>query len=214
MFGMAIQKMKCHTTRQLHLLYSNQTIRPYLIFLFPILRDLRIITKEFQLKKGDNLAIFQGLKDFFLRLAKRILKPEVIENNTRNNSIERLLNLNLDTDFCLWPLDQIDFGGVFLEKIENMTPDIRIDLKNRAKAYMKKLFTGMQSRLKAMFATVEKIEPFDLPRFFTNPPTVAQLHKPFFKTDEASKVLLESQIRGVIATFQNRYLLTYSFLNF
>ena len=214
MFGMAIQNMKCHTTRQLHLIYCDQTIRPYLLFLFPILRDLRIITKEFQLKKGDNLAIFQGLKDFFLRLAKRFLKPEVIENNTRNNSIERLLNLNLDTDFCLCPLDHIDFGWIFLQKIENMTPAIRIDLKNRAKNYMKKLFTGMQSRLKTIFATIEKIEPFDLPGFFTNPPTVAQLKKPFFKTDEVSKVSLEYQIRGVIATFENRYLLTYLFLNF
>ena len=214
MFGMAVQNMKCHTTRELNRIYGDKTVRPYLLFLFPILRDMRIITKEFQLKKGDNLAIFQGLKEFFLRLAKRILKPEVIENNTRNNSIERLMNLNLDTDFCLLPLDQIDFGQVFLAKIENMTPDIRIDLKNRAKAYMKKLVTGMQSRLKAMFATVEKIEPFDLPGFFTNPPTVAHLKKPFFKTDEVSKVSLEYQIRGVIATFQNRYLLIYLFINF
>ena len=117
MFGMAVQNMKCHTTRELNRIYGDKTVRPYLLFLFPILRDMRIITKEFQLKKGDNLAIFQGLKDFFLRLAKRILKPEVIENNTRNNSIERLMNLNLDTDFCLLPLDQIDYGQVFLAKI-------------------------------------------------------------------------------------------------
>ena len=104
-------------------------MRPYLIFLFPILRDLRIITKKFQSTKGNNLEIFRELHDFFMTLARRILKPAIF----REKTAEQLCELNIDTEFCILSLDNTDYGQLFLREIENLPEQLQTELKTRAR---------------------------------------------------------------------------------
>ena len=114
-----------------------------LLFMYPILVDLRKITKLFQLKTGNNLEIFSELKQFILDLCKRILKPAIIERN----NFHQLLALDLSTDFCLLHIDDVNYGSAYLDEISKFNTKTQVDLKTRARNYIKILITGFQNRL-------------------------------------------------------------------
>lgn len=200
MFESASVKKKDYITRELASCYRNPIMRPYLIFIFPILRKLRIITKKFQLKKGDNLEIFMSLQDFFKGLARRILKPEAI----KNNSLEQLCTLNLDTEFNFLSKEHTDYGMAFEKAIENLDETIKSEMLDRARRWMHVLFKGLQARLLGTFDLVSNIEKFSMPLFFVNPPTIKDYKKPFFKMDALSLAVLEDEQRNLIAKFERR----------
>jgi hypothetical protein len=177
-------------------------MRPYLIFIFPMLRQLRIITKKFQLKKGDNLEIFVSLQDFFMGLARRILQPTAI----RENNAEQLCRLNLTTQFNFLSKEHTDYGMAFLNEIENFEESIKSEMMDRARTWMHVLFTGLQARLVGTFKLVAKIEKFSLPNFFRNPPTIQDYRRPFFKMDALSWAVLEDEQRNLIAKFETRFI--------
>ena len=200
MFECAAAKKKDYITRELSSVYRNRIMRPYLIFIFPLLRQLRIITKKFQLKKGDNLEIFVSLQDFFMRLARRILKPTAI----RDNSAEQLCRLSLTTEFNFLSKEDTDYGMTFLNEIQNFDEEIKSEMMDRARNWMHTLFTGLQGRLVGTFELVAKIDKFSMPLFFVNPPTIQDYRKPFFKTDALSQAVLEDEQRNLLATFERR----------
>ena len=65
MFNMAALKLKDKTVRDLSDQFKDNRNRALMIFLNPLLTDLRILTLLFQKKKVDNLKIFAALKDHF-----------------------------------------------------------------------------------------------------------------------------------------------------
>ena len=100
-------------------------------------------------------------------------------------------------------MEKTDYWQSFLRPIENLPQETQTELQVRAKNWMKVLFMGFQKRLVGTFKTIAKIEPFELPQFFVKTPTIEKFKKPFFKTDDVSLALLENQVRGVIAAFEN-----------
>ena len=65
MFELAYLKEKDdYRAKELSRLFKVKEYYALLLFIYPILRDLRRITKLFQCHTGDNIQIFHELKDF------------------------------------------------------------------------------------------------------------------------------------------------------
>ena len=103
--------------KNLYQMYSDEVNRVLLLFIYPILIELRVITKQLQSKTADNMKMFAGMKTFFLDLARKVLRKSTVDNNTA----EHLCKIQLKSkksDFsppiCLLKLDEIQFGQTFL----------------------------------------------------------------------------------------------------
>ena len=156
-------------------------------FIFPVLRDLRRITKLFQKKTADNLKIFEEIKLFFLDLANRILRKSTIDNNT----VEQLCGIKLDdASICLLSLDDTKYGEIFNRDMMQFSQNTRKLLKTHAANFLRELFKGLQKRLRGTFKLVQDIEPFSLPRFKNNPPKVSDFKKPFFDTGKITSSMI------------------------
>ena len=129
--------------RELNVLLGVGEYKAILLFMFPILKDLRRITKLFQTKTGNNLQIYAELKQFVLDLCRRILKPSVL----KANNVYQLLNLDLTTNFNLLSLNDTDFGNVFLREISRFPASHQLDLKNKAREYMRTLMRNLQHHI-------------------------------------------------------------------
>ena len=140
-----------YTAKELVRLYTTPQYKVLLLFMFPILKDLRRITKLFQLNSGNNIEIYEELKGFIYRIAKRFLKPSVIERN----NIYQLMNLDLSTEFNLLPLNSVDYSTAFDEEMPKFDPQTRNDLKTFARNYLKEVFTGMQGRIATTLKTLQ-----------------------------------------------------------
>ena len=142
---------KDYHAKELAKLYSFGQYKAFLLFLFPILSDLRRITKVFQLKSGNNLELYEELKECIVNLATRFLKPAVIQRN----NIYQLMYLDLTTDFCLLPLNSVNYGTPFENEMKKFTPQDRLDMQNRARDYLKTLFLELRGRLCGTIKTLQ-----------------------------------------------------------
>ena len=50
--------------KELRKLFETKEFKALLLFMHPTLRDLRLITKAFQLKTGNNLDVYEQIKTF------------------------------------------------------------------------------------------------------------------------------------------------------
>ena len=195
----SLNRKNDYNARLLAGMYKNEENRSLMLFLLPFLRELRRITKIFQLKKADNLKIFHELKVFFLDIGKRILKPQII----RENNTSQLCDLSLSTDFCYLSVENVDYGAVFEESITRFNRQKQIELKQRGQKFLQELFKGLQKRLKGSLETVMKIEPFILSNLKVKPLTLSDFKQPFFDTDSVSLTVLEGQARKIQEAIQD-----------
>ena len=144
-FLIAYQKEKCYEAKTLHSMFNDEQNRLYMLFIHPILKDLRRITKLFQSNSGDNIKIYSELESYFLALATRILKPAIL----KNKSADELCELILDTSFCMLPTEAIDFGDYFLQKLarSSLSKEVKNSVLTSAAKFLKELFIGLQKRL-------------------------------------------------------------------
>jgi hypothetical protein len=113
-FQIAYNKEKCFQAKTLFLLYEDKKNYLFLLFLHPILQELKRLSKLFQSNTADNLRIFLELEASFRSFATRILKPTILNSN----SSEDLSALNIDTEFCLLETDSVDLGSLFLQQLD------------------------------------------------------------------------------------------------
>ena len=157
MFELAYLKNKDdYLAKELSRLFKVKEYYALLLFIYPILRDLRRITKLFQCHTGDNIQIFHELKDFIHNLARRFMKPEIIERN----NIYQLMKLEQslkESDYCILHLDDVNYGGAFLREISKFNLETRMDLRFKARDFMKTLFLQMANKLSGTLETVRYV---------------------------------------------------------
>ena len=103
-------------------MFKEESNRVLLMFIYPILKELRRITKLLQTKTADNMKIFAEMKTLFLDLARKILRKSTVDNN----SAEHLCKIKLESKkdgfsppMCLLKVEEMDFGQTFLQGKSN-----------------------------------------------------------------------------------------------
>lgn len=88
----------------------------------------------------------------------------------------------------------MDFGHVFLMELakSRLSPDVRIDIKQRARAFLVDIFKGLQLRLKGSLSLFKKLEVFVTSTFQTTLLTPLNFPPPFFPQDP--KLLSEIEL--------------------
>ncbi|KAL3192020.1 hypothetical protein MRX96_018139 [Rhipicephalus microplus] len=64
-------------------MYYDEKNRAYLLFLEPLLTDLKRVNKMFQGEDVDPFGIFEELQKLYNRLLARILKPPVLRQHDK-----------------------------------------------------------------------------------------------------------------------------------
>ena len=115
---MVAQKEKDYNARNLYQMFKEESNRVLLMFIYPILKELRRITKLLQTKTADNMKVFSEMKALFLDLARKILRKSTVENN----SAEHLCKITLESKndgfsppMCLLKVEEMQFGQTFLQ---------------------------------------------------------------------------------------------------
>ena len=141
-FQVAYLKEKCFEAKTLHDMYSDPQNYLYLLFLLPILKELKRLNKMFQSNTADPLRVFADLEASFVSFGRRILKPAILSSN----NVEQLTQLNLETEFCLLEPDSVDLGSSFLKALasSSLTESQKADLKIRGRNFLKEVFVGFQ----------------------------------------------------------------------
>ncbi len=192
-FSVAYQVERCYEAGVLHKMFEDEQNRMFMLFLHPVLKELRRITKTFQSNSGDNMKIYSELEAFFLALGTQILKPAILKNKTT----EELCNLNIDSNFCMLPTEAIDFGENFLFKLERskLSTEAKNNVLTKASAFLKELFMGLQKRLQGTFGLMKHVQKFMMPKFLENPLARSDLIAPFFPQDDTSLGEIEGKFR-------------------
>ena len=182
------------SAEQLAKLFNDERNRTYLLFLKPHLVDLRRITKNFQSKSSDNLEVFNQVSTYFQKVASKILKSDYIEGKNVHE-IARITESEINS-FHL-SLDDVGYGRVFSKQLDQNTFENSTQMRRNCYNFLKKLFMGLQRRLKVTLKTVETFEPFTLPKFKNSPPTLENFVEPFFKTDLVSQADYDSIMEDI-----------------
>ncbi len=192
-FQIVYSKEKCFQAKTLAEMFNDEKNHLYLLFLFPIIKELRRLTKLFQSNSVDNFRIYSELEMAFKSLALRLLKPSIISSN----SIDRLCELNLDTDFCLLEPDSVDLGSSFLKNLEksNLSVGEKTDLRIRGKAFLKEVFVGFQKRLRGCLAMMRKVSLFSINNFASSNLKSENFISPFFPQDSTSLSEIEEKTK-------------------
>lgn len=180
-FQLESEKEKSQTARMLFEMYNDDFNRLYLIFLNPVLSELKRLSKHFESNTDDPFSVYAELQSYFLQLARRILKPQTL----RVNSCEGLCNLDLSTDFCILAVNDVDLGQVFERELQQsrLSSDVKFDMKKRATAFLKELFKGLQKRLVGSFSLMTKVQKFIPKEFLSNNFKVKDFVEPFFRQE-------------------------------
>jgi hypothetical protein len=67
-------------------MFEDDQNRLFMLFLHPVLKELRRITKTFQSNSGNNMNVYAELETFFLQILKAAIR--------KNKSSEELYCLN------------------------------------------------------------------------------------------------------------------------
>ena len=123
-----------------------------LLFLFPMLRDLRRLTKPFQRKQANNLVIYNEIQVFFMDLARKILKDSIL----RNSTVQQLCEINLSTTFCFLSLNDVTFGDVFVQSIRKFDVDTQNNLKKSSSSIYEAIICSITSKIERNVANNKK----------------------------------------------------------
>ena len=192
-FAVAYEKESCYEAGTLHNMFRDDRNRLFMLFLYPVLKELRRITKMFQSNSGDNIKVYSELEQFFLALANQILKPAIL----RNKSSEELCSLNIESNFCILPIDSVDFGGTFLQKLENskLSVEAKNEILKKAAGFLKELFMGMQKRMSGTFQLMKNVYKFAMPGFLEKKLEKVDLIAPYFPQDDLSMAEIDAKFR-------------------
>ena len=197
-FNIAYIKEKCFAAKTLYEMYCDPKNYLYLLFLLPILNELKRLTKLFQSNVADILRVFGDLESAFITLSRRILKPAIISAN----STEQLASLNLASDFCFLDPESVDLGSTFLLKLQksSLTAEEKLDLKIRGKNFLKEVLIGFQKRLCGTLNMMKKIACFRSENFLSTRFVASNFPAPFFAQDQLSLSELEERAKLLQAT--------------
>lgn len=198
-FEMAYQKERCYEAKILAEMYKDPQNRLYLIFLHPVLKELKQISTNFQSNKPDSIKLYTELEVYFMMTARRVLQPAIVNQN----SAEQLCDLKItpDSDFYFLPPKYADLGATFLDRLDKAGPCVNKEvIKDTANLFLKHLFLGLQSRVKASLIMFKKMSPFQLPNFLEKSLNICDLSAPFFPQDVLALSGLEEKARIIKAT--------------
>ncbi|KAL3253753.1 hypothetical protein MRX96_054526 [Rhipicephalus microplus] len=132
--------------RLLKEMYNDEKNRAYLLFLQPVLTDLKRVNKMFQGENMDPLGIFEDLRKLYNRLLARILKPSVLRQHDEASLCDLDL-VNLESIYL--NVDDADFGSSFNDHINelHLASEERVLLKQRCFAFLKACASDLQKRL-------------------------------------------------------------------
>lgn len=147
---------KAYSVRLLKEMYHDERNRAYLLFLEPLLTDLKRVNKLFQGEDVDPLGVFEELQKLYKRLVARILKPSVLRHHDEVSICDIDL-MNLESIFL--GLDDVDFGGSFTDHVSNirLTTEEQHSLKRRCFAFLKACASDLQKRLPNATSLVRKL---------------------------------------------------------
>ena len=190
-FQLAYSNERCYQAKILHEMFCDEKNYLFLLFLHPILKELKRLTKLFQSNSADFLRVFLDLESAFLAFGRRILKPAVMSSNNTTN----LAELNIDSDFCLLEPGSVDLGSSFLQMLErsSLTSSEKLDMKMRGKNFLKEIFQGFQKRLRGSFHLLKKIDIFSYENFMKSTLVEQNFLPPFFPTDKPTLAEVEQK---------------------
>ena len=139
-----------YTAKELAKLLRTPQYRALLYFMFPILKDMRRITKMFQFKTGSNLDIYEELKSFITTIAQRFLKQVVIQRN----NIYQLMDLDVTTEFNVLKLEDVNFGTTFEKELAKFDRKTQFELRTFGREYLRTLFMELQKKLSTLLRTL------------------------------------------------------------
>ena len=188
---LAYSNERCYQAKILHEMFCDEKNYLFLLFLHPILKELKRLTKLFQSNSADFLRVFLDLESAFLAFGRRILKPAVMSSNNTTN----LAELNIDSDFCLLEPGSVDLGSSFLQMLErsSLTSSEKLDMKMRGKNFLKEIFQGFQKRLRGSFHLLKKIDIFSYENFMKSTLVEQNFLPPFFPTDKPTLAEIEQK---------------------
>ena len=173
--------------------FKDESNKIWFIFVLPILKELRRLTKLFEKKSADNFTIYKEICTYFVSLGQRILKPAILSRNTT----AQLCELELDTDYCFLSLDDADLGYQFLTKVKNLrvSETQKLNMRQRAFNSLKSLFHGIQKRMSNTIEIFEDMEPFSLPNFIEKAPDSKCFKGLYFDTNKVRNGIIEQKVR-------------------
>lgn len=144
-FRIAKEKERCYTARTLHEMYSDKRNRLYIVFLKPLLADFQRVNILFQHLNADQFRLFQELKDLVMCILRRILRPSAVS-----------LNVNLEFLIYYLPVDQVDFGHLFLSELSeaDLPSEMKEEIKLRCHGFLK---TAARSVLKRLPLAIDSL---------------------------------------------------------
>ncbi|KAH9371237.1 hypothetical protein HPB48_013518 [Haemaphysalis longicornis] len=147
---------KAYSVRLLKEMYNDEKNRAYLLFLEPLLTDLKRVNKMFQGEDVDPLGIFEELQKLYNRLLARILKPSVLRQHDEASLCDLDL-VNLESIYL--SVDDADFGSSFNDHINelHLASEERMLLKQRCFAFLKACASDLQKRLPNTTSLVRKL---------------------------------------------------------
>ncbi|XP_078521674.1 uncharacterized protein LOC144828067 [Lissotriton helveticus] len=183
----------CYAARMLQEMYQDEINLLYLTFLKPMLQQIKVVNKIFQLESGDTLHIFRDLYTLYLSTLKRILKPSVF---TANNQ-EQLQSLDLQSSAIYLSLDDVDLGLAFRNMLDkSKLPSVSKEaIVTRCLEFMKVLVSEYKVRLPESLSMLRKLESLSPQKVLADPkPPVTDLPQAFFT---CPLEVLESQWRTI-----------------
>ena len=81
-FDIVYTKERCFQAKNSRDMFMDERNYLYLLFLFPILKELRRLSNLFQSNSSDNFRIYSELETTFQSLGVRILKPSIEHHKT------------------------------------------------------------------------------------------------------------------------------------
>ncbi|XP_078509628.1 uncharacterized protein LOC144769412 [Lissotriton helveticus] len=146
----------CYAARMLQEMYNDETNYLYLIFLKPMLLEIKVVNKAFQLESGDVLHIFRDLQTLYWSTMRRIVKPSVFSTNCE----KQLCNLDLQSSAIYLGQEDADLGLDFRKKLqESKLPDAAKDcIEKRCTDFVKVLAAEYQMRLPDSLSLLRHLE--------------------------------------------------------
>ncbi|KAL3248872.1 hypothetical protein MRX96_056279 [Rhipicephalus microplus] len=137
---------KAYSVWLLKEVYNDEKNRAYLLFLEPLLTDLKRVNNMFQGEDEDPLGIFEELQKLYNHLLARTLKLSVHRQHDEASLCDLDL-VNLESIYL--GVDEADFGSRFNDHINelHLTSEERMLLKQRCFAFLKACASDLQKRL-------------------------------------------------------------------
>ncbi|XP_023217583.1 uncharacterized protein LOC111619978 [Centruroides sculpturatus] len=195
----SVYPAKDYKIRLLSEMYGDARNKAYLLFLDPILSELRRVNLLFQSENIDTFAAINELQSLFISFAKRIIKPSVINNH----SLEQFLCMdlmNLKSVYLLIP--DCDLGTNFHSFLETSSFSVhsKFEIKERCFNFLKTTIHQLQIRLPNSIQwsnLVESVRPAKLLQIYEIESIIKNISKIPKSICDFNSVELEKMIRCV-----------------